>query len=434
MGRGLPFVLGNRGNEGNGGRRRLRRLFRLDLYRLRRPRRQLALRHGGLDVVGSQGGIARREAEHEERADHERERDGKPAIGGDTPLDRRGDCPGTAHSESATEIAGALESVGGSLLEAARDSILDGRGDRRRHPGHGPGPLVQDRVRDGRKGVAGEGELPRQHAVEHDGEGEQVRPRVDRPFGELLRSHVERAPEDVASRGELGADDVSDAEVHDLRVIVGGNNDVAWLHVPMNDPLGVSVTEGFEHVGGDPERLLEGEPLGIEHLAQSLPLHVLHHDERGAVLRVPHVEHGGDARMVELSRGARLPIEALVVTLSLRRREVGRGLDELDGDDALDRGIAREQHRAHRASPENAVDLEAAELCRWRSGGQKGLRGRGRRGRGLGELENADGDELRESLDRVVVTERGEANDVRCGQPVVGAFAKEVEKGALVRR
>ncbi len=262
------------------------------------------------------------------------------------------------------ELARGREALGRVLLQAAEHDLAERPRDvpleiLRRH-----GPLRQDRLGDGREGVAREGELTGEHPVEHDAEGEEIRALVHLPLAELLGGHEVGAAEDLVGLGHLRADDVRDAEVHDLGAPVGGDHDVRRLQVAVDDALRVRVLERVEALPGQAQHLLERQLLVLCECGERAPLDVLHHDERDPLDGVPDVEDRHDALVQQLARGARLAVEALLVLLPLGRRELHRGLDQLHGHAPVDRGVAGEQDGSHRAAADRLLDDVPPERLR----------------------------------------------------------------------
>ena len=114
-------------------------------------------------------------------------------------------------------------------------------------------------------------------------------------------------------RFSLGAagDRLGDAEVGDLHLPGRRDEDVAGLHVAVDDAVAVGEAERGGDVRGD----LGGAPgvqraLGADDLREAAALDVLHDDEVGAVLLAPVVD-GHDVGVVEVGRGLGLTTEPL---------------------------------------------------------------------------------------------------------------------------
>ena len=91
------------------------------------------------------------------------------------------------------------------------------------------------------------GHAPADDFEEGDAEGVDIHPPIDVSSEELLRSHVRRCPHHVArARDALVLDGPGEAEVGDLHMSRRGDEEVAGLHVAMEDPRFVS---GVKRVG-----------------------------------------------------------------------------------------------------------------------------------------------------------------------------------------
>ena len=84
----------------------------------------------------------------------------------------------------------------------------------------------------------------------------------------------------------------------------------------------------------------------------------LHRDERIAVM-LADVEDRHDVGMAQAAGGARLPREALAKSLGVETMA-----QQLDRDEAIDRGVPRKKQRAHPAFTDLVEDLIAAYEAR----------------------------------------------------------------------
>jgi hypothetical protein len=112
---------------------------------------------------------------------------------------------------------------------------------------------------------------------------------------------------------------------------------------------------GLERVGGldrHAEHVLERERAVPEPLGQRLPVQVLHDEKVGALVLPDVVEHT-DVGMRQRGDGLRLALEAAP---AIRVGGV-RGAQELDGDDAVQAGVARLVHLAHAARADRRQNL-----------------------------------------------------------------------------
>jgi hypothetical protein len=109
-------------------------------------------------------------------------------------------------------------------------------------------------------------------------------------------------------------------------------------------------------LGGDAERLGDGQALLRDRLAQGLAAQVLHHDEVEAVV-VRDVVDGHDVGVIERGRRARLAEEAGPA------RRVARtvGGQDLERDEAVEPGIAGLVHDGHASLAQLLHDLVVEE-------------------------------------------------------------------------
>ena len=115
-----------------------------------------------------------------------------------------------------------------------------------------------------------------------------------------------------------------------------------------------------ERVGdlsGELERLIERQRALLDAGSQRLALHVLHHHVTGAVLAADIVEHA-DVRMIQRGNGAGFAFEAGAQIFAFGD-VFGQ---DLDGDGAVEPGVAGFVHLAHAAGAERGEDLVGAEF------------------------------------------------------------------------
>ena len=146
-----------------------------------------------------------------------------------------------------------------------------------------------------------------------------------------------------------------DAEVGDLHLAVGADQDVGRLDVAVHEPGLVGEVERGGHLAGDLRRLLGGDPaVGAQDVGERAAVDVLHGDEVGAGVLAPVVD-ADDVRVAEVGRRLRLAPEAL--------DEVGvdgeLGEQHLDGDLAVEQAVAPEEHVGHAAAPDALAQLVA---------------------------------------------------------------------------
>ena len=156
-------------------------------------------------------------------------------------------------------------------------------------------------------------------------------------------------PERRPGQGHLGlCDRASDPEVGDLHPAVAADQDVAGLHVAVDDPARMGCLECPGGLGHDSGRLARRQGAGAaDDRRQVLALDKLHDDERpGCVLTV--VVDRDDVRVVERGR--------VLGLLAEPRSEVGistvLGSQELDRHVAIELVVVRAEDRRHAALSE----------------------------------------------------------------------------------
>jgi hypothetical protein len=204
--------------------------------------------------------------------------------------------------------------------------------------------------------------------VEHNAQGVDVAAGCGGDIGEELRRHVpRRAPHGALIHGVFGDDRIRElrhAEVEQLHLALGGEEDVGGLDVPVQNALAMGRREPARQSHAEaqdaPPRQGQGQ------LGQALSAQVLG-DEIGVVRHLAHAEHGDDVGVLQPGDGACLDLE---VRASLGG-VLGRG-DELHRDLPIQRSIMRQVHYAHGTPAELAHQAELIEL-----GGGHPARGNG---------------------------------------------------------
>ena len=224
---------------------------------------------------------------------------------------------------------------------------------------------------------------PAQHLVDDDAERELVAAKVHGPAGRLLGRHVPDRAEDhpgVCGRGvadRLGLRmrggrrrPLRDAEVEDLHVPVGGQEDVLGLEIAVRDAAGVRGGEAAGDLPGQVQRPPEAERAGVERVPQRLPAEELG-DQVGHGPLGADVEDGEDVGMIERRGGARLHFE------SAKAVRVGDELarQHLHRDVASQPRVVALVDLAHPAGAQQADDFIGSDARAWLEG-QMGSRRR----------------------------------------------------------
>ena len=146
-----------------------------------------------------------------------------------------------------------------------------------------------------------------------------------------------------------------DAEVGDLHLAVGADEDVGRLDVAVGEAGLVGEAECGRDLARDLGRLLGGElAVGAQDLGERPALHVLHGDEVGAGVLAPVVDVD-DVGMAQVGGRLRLAPKALDEV----RVDGELGEQHLDRHLAVEQQVAREEHVGHAAAPDALVDLVA---------------------------------------------------------------------------
>ena len=232
--------------------------------------------------------------------------------------------------------------------------------------------VVGHPAEDGQRRLPVERRLTGDGLVQHHAQAEQVGPVVHVVAAGLLRGHVQRGAGDEPGLRQfqiLGR--AGQAEVGQFDAIRAGfQQDVARLHVAVDEPGGVG--------GGQPGGGLRADPHGLRHgqllhppqpLFQGLAGHQLHDQERQPGLRVLiDLVNGDDVLAGHGGGGAGLPAEPLaggVVAGQLRVEDLQRHVP-------LQHRVEGVQDDAHAAPPDHPVHLEPAQPPDAAGGGAAG--------------------------------------------------------------
>ncbi len=124
----------------------------------------------------------------------------------------------------------------------------------------------------------------------------------------------------------------------------------------MDDAHRMGIIQGAGDLGDQGGRFAKGQPPHLQKVLERHALHKLGHDHGQAVKRLDVVDDD-DVRMAKLGGGAGLALETLAFFL------VGQeaGVRDLEGDDAVELGIARLPDGAEAAQAKALEELEFAE-------------------------------------------------------------------------
>jgi hypothetical protein len=180
-----------------------------------------------------------------------------------------------------------------------------------------------------------DGMHPRGELVEHDAEGVEVGPAVQRSplAGELLGGRVaDGADEHARGRDVESVVGARQPEVHQLDPLVRRDDEVLGLQVAVDDALAVDGAQPGGHLSRHlaHEAVREGAEI-VEDLTEGPSLHVLH-DEVAAGAAAQDlqiaVQGANDVRMTDAPSEHGLLLESLVVARAIQEVRV----EDLDGD------------------------------------------------------------------------------------------------------
>ena len=145
----------------------------------------------------------------------------------------------------------------------------------------------------------------------------------------------------------LVAEQLGEAEVHDLHVAPLRQEDVRGLDVAMHDALRVRGVKGVGDLDTEIDNLVNLEHAAGDAIVEGLALHPLHHDEWLALV-FTDVVHRADVGVVQRGGGPRFdakPFHSLPISRQFFR-------DEFEGNLAAKAGVVSAVNDAHTAGAE----------------------------------------------------------------------------------
>ena len=208
--------------------------------------------------------------------------------------------------------------------------------------------------------LAPERRRAREALVQDAGERIPVRAPVDLATADLLgRQVIERAREQAGLGCSTVGELLREAEVAQVAVLRGVDEDVPRLHVAVHEPSSVGRVERLGDLADKGERSPgRKRPLLLEDGAQIAAVHVAGGEvELAAACLAGRVDRE-DAGMIERGCKARLAQEALAEGAIIR--ELGR--DQLQRDVPVERELGCAVDDPHAAAPDDTVDPVAGQL------------------------------------------------------------------------
>ena len=230
------------------------------------------------------------------------------------------------------------------LLKADRDHLVDLAGFL------GRGLDLLDGDADG--GVAVKGQGAREHFIEHDAHGVDVRLLVGVLAARLLGADIVDRADGLVGHGDgfkLG--DAGDAEVHDLDGAVAEDHDVLRLDVTVDDAALMRMLQGAENLHRDLDRDGIGDGfLGADKVLEGDAVYVLHDDVLQVALELK-VNYAHDIAVAQHGDGARF-VEETPPELFVRHKFV---LHDFDRDVVAGHAVGRAVHDGHAAAADHIL-------------------------------------------------------------------------------
>ncbi len=234
-------------------------------------------------------------------------------------------------------------------------------GGRKVGPSRGSGRrrVAQDGRDQRRLAVTLEGLLSGEGPEGDRGQGVLVGRAIDVPALELFRGHgVERAHDrpDPCQRRVLGAQ-LGQSEVGQVGVLAAlvascrGDEDVAGLHIAMDEAVGMCGIEGAGDLAQEVDDLPRLERSIPKPRLQVRALDIAHGDEQDA-LDLAGLVDGQDVGVVDGGRHLRLALESGPVVEVVRQG----GWQDLERHAPLESALLRAVHDAHAATPDDRLD------------------------------------------------------------------------------
>ena len=254
-------------------------------------------------------------------------------------------------------VADVLQTPAYVPLQAAAQQAPDaGRRVRRQHRVRG---IAAEHLREGLgRRRPGERRLSGQQLVEHDAEGPDVGLAARHLAAGLLGAHVGGGAHHRVRFGDggrvvrSGLDRLGEAEVQHLHAAVRRHLDVGGLQIAVDDAL---VVRGLQRLGDlerKRQRFGDGQRASEQTVGERLALHQLQHQHARVLPRL-HAVDGGDVGVVQRGENLRLALQP-----GQPLRVLGEIAGQcLDGDVAVERGIAGAPHFAHPAPAQQRHDL-----------------------------------------------------------------------------
>ena len=212
------------------------------------------------------------------------------------------------------------------------------------------------------------------HREQHGAERKQIAAGVDRLPEGLLRRHEMRRAGQQAGDGEAGVvGGAGEAEVGEEDAIDAiFKKDVGRLHIAVDEPLGVRRGQAARRLQADAEDLAEVERPAVTEALGERRAAAVGHDEIGKPVGFAHPVNRDHGVVNDPRRGAGFAQKALPRSAAGRQM----GLEDLDGDEAVEGPVVPLEHDPHPAGADDPSDLVGPKPAEHRvvvGGGKAGL-------------------------------------------------------------
>jgi len=190
------------------------------------------------------------------------------------------------------------ESIVRVLYQAAHDDLVKRRRQRRivmRRRRRGAG---NDLRADGADRIATEGPNAGRHLVENDTQREKVGTAVLQMTENLFRGKIGRSSQQISAAGGLRRK-AGNAEVAQLHLMLGSNENIGGFHVAMNDFGAMGLAQCCGKIARPHGYARKRQRAGVEKRLQRFALNIFHDEIRRAVLVGADIEEGHDVGMRE---------------------------------------------------------------------------------------------------------------------------------------
>ena len=173
-----------------------------------------------------------------------------------------------------------------------------------------------------------ESHAPRGHFIEHRSKAEKIGPSVQFFAASLLGRHVRNGPHCHSRAGErfLGSHSLKrfsrgsgsvavrgqlrQTEIHQLRLVARGDENVGGLNVAVNDAFSVRSVERLRDLNTDIQECIRWESAPFDALLEGFTLEQFHHQKKSSLVFL-NLVNGADVGVIQRGSGTCFAAEAL---------------------------------------------------------------------------------------------------------------------------